>query len=86
MLPKKARNFLNLEYSNYGGMNTLEKKAFIKKNLDNVNEPFLEEVYQKMISFLEDSLLEESEEDIEKGNLTSHDILKREVHQWRKTR
>jgi hypothetical protein len=65
-------------------MNTLEKKTFIQKNLDKVNEPFLEEIYQKMISFLEDSLLEESEEDMVKGNLTSHDILKKEVHQWRK--
>jgi hypothetical protein len=65
-------------------MNSLEKKTFIQKNLDKVNEPFLEEIYQKMISFLEDSLLEESEEDIVKGNLTSHDTLKKEVHQWRK--
>jgi hypothetical protein len=71
---------------NAGKMNTLEKKTFIQKNLDKVNEPFLEEIYNKMISFLEDSLLEESEEDIKKGNLTSHDVLKKEVHQWRNTR
>ncbi|MDX9942680.1 MAG: hypothetical protein RBS53_10725 [Bacteroidales bacterium] len=67
-------------------MNTLEKRVFIQKNLDKVNEPFLEEIYQRMISFLEDARLEESEEDIKNGNLTSHDHLKKGVQQWRNTK
>ena len=65
-------------------MDTPEKKAFIQNNLDKVEEPFLDELYRKMVSAIDATQIEESEEDIKKGNLINHEKLKQEVHQWRR--
>lgn len=67
-------------------MDVVEKKAFIQNNLDRVEEPVLDEIYQKMISFIQDSLMDESEDDIKKGYLTNHETLKKEVKHWRYTK
>jgi hypothetical protein len=67
-------------------MNLIDKKAFIQDNLDRVEEPVLDEIYQKMIFFIQDSLMDESEDDIKKGNLTNHETLKKEAKLWRYTK
>jgi hypothetical protein len=67
-------------------MNTLEKRDFIHRNLHQVSEPVLNEIYSTLISQLNELLIEESEEDIVKGNLMSHDSLKKEILHWTATK
>ena len=67
-------------------MNIIEKRDYIHSHLHQVNEPAIDELYNKLISYLDDTLIEDSEEDIRKGNLTSHENLKQEVQSWRHTK
>ncbi len=67
-------------------MNTIEKRDFIHSHLHQVNEPAIDDIYEKMISILNESLIEESEEDILKGNLISQESLKQEILNWRPTK
>lgn len=67
-------------------MNIIEKRDFIHKYLHRVKEPVIDELYEKLLSLLNESLLEESEDDIKNGNLTSHQALKQEVQTWRNTK
>jgi hypothetical protein len=67
-------------------MNVIEKRDFIHSNLHQVKEPAVNELYDKMISLLNESLIEESEDDIKNGNLTSHDVFRQEVQSWRPTK
>lgn len=64
-------------------MNLVEKRDFIHSHLHRVNEPAINEMYDKILSLLNEFLIEESEDDIKKGNLINHDSLKQEVHNWR---
>jgi hypothetical protein len=64
-------------------MKTIEKLDFIQNHLHEVKEPALDELYKKMVSLIVDSLIEESEDDIKKGNLTSHASLKEEIQSWK---
>jgi hypothetical protein len=45
-------------------MNVVEKRDFIHSHLHRVNEPAINEMYNKMLSLLNEFLIEESEEDI----------------------
>jgi hypothetical protein len=67
-------------------MNAVEKRDYIHSHLHQIKEGAINELYEKMVAFLEESLLEESEEDIRNGNLTSHESLKQEVKSWRSTK
>jgi len=67
-------------------MNTEEKKYFIQNHLDQVEEPVIDDIYQKVLAFVRESLIEESEEDIKNGNVISHQALKKEVLNWRPTK
>jgi hypothetical protein len=67
-------------------MKTIEKRDYIQNHLHEVKEPALDELYKKMVSFVDESLIEESEDDIKKGNLTSHAALKQEILSWRHTK
>ncbi len=67
-------------------MNKVEKRDFIHSHLHQVGEPVINEIYDKMLSLLNESLIEESEEDIKNGNLVSHEALKQEVLNWRPTK
>ena len=67
-------------------MNEIEKRNFIRTHLHQIENPALDEIYNKMLSLLNESLLEESEEDIKKGNLITHKDLKQEVSKWRKSK
>ena len=67
-------------------MNTIEKRDFIHSNLHRVKEPMINDIYNKMLSFLKESLINESEEDIKNDNLISHESLKKEVLDWRCTK
>jgi hypothetical protein len=67
-------------------MKTIEKRDYIQNHLHEVKEPALDELYKKMVSLLDESLIEESEDDIKKGNLTSHAVLKKEIQSWRHTK
>ena len=67
-------------------MDLTDKRNFINTNLNRVNEPAIDELYNKMVDLLNDSLIEESEEDIKAGNLTSHETLKKEISNWRPTK
>ena len=64
-------------------MNLIEKRDFIHSHLHRVNEPVINEMYNKMLYLLNEFLIEESEEDIKNGNLITHSSLKQEVHNWR---
>ncbi len=64
-------------------MNIIEKRDFIHNNLHRVKEPDVDELYQRLLLLINESLIEESEEDIKNGNLTSHDDFKQEVQTWR---
>lgn len=64
-------------------MNVVEKRDFIHSHLHQVNEPEINEIYIKMTSLINKSLIEESEEDIKNGKLISQETLKREVQNWR---
>ena len=67
-------------------MNEVEKRDFIHSHLHQLEEPVINEIYNKMLSLFNESLIEESEEDIKKGNLVSHEALKQEVLNWRPTK
>lgn len=67
-------------------MKTIEKQNYIYSHIHKVNEPALNELYNKVKSFLNQSLVEESEDDIKNGDLTSHADLKKEVQTWRITK
>ncbi len=67
-------------------MNITEKRDFIHSHLHQVREPAINEMYNKMLSLLKESMLEESEEDIKKDNLIPHEALKQDVHNWRNTK
>ena len=67
-------------------MNIIEKRDFIHNYLHRVKEPVIDELYEKLKSLLNESLLEESEDDIKNGNLTSHEAFKQEVQSWRDTK
>jgi hypothetical protein len=64
-------------------MKTIEKRNYIQNHLPEVKEPELDELYKKMLSIVDESLIEESEDDIKKRNLTSHAELKQEILSWR---
>ncbi len=64
-------------------MNIIEKRDFIRNNLYRVKEPDVDELYQRLLLLINESLIEESEEDINNGNLTSHEDFKQEVQTWR---
>ena len=67
-------------------MNVIEKRDFIHNYLHQVKEPVINELYEKMLSLLNESLIEESEDDIKNGNLTTHEAFKQEVQTWRPTK
>ncbi|MDK2979490.1 MAG: hypothetical protein PWP52_2204 [Bacteroidales bacterium] len=64
-------------------MNVIEKRDFIHNYLHRVKEPVIDELYEKLMALLNESLLEESEDDIKNGNLTTHEAFKQEVQAWR---
>jgi hypothetical protein len=64
-------------------MNVVEKRDYIQSHLHLINEPAVNELYNKLVSYMDDALIEESEEDITNGNLTSHEAFKQEVQSWR---
>ncbi len=67
-------------------MNTIEKRDYIHSHLHKINEPAINELYSKMVSFLNETLIIESEDDIRDGNLTSHAEFIQEVQNWRPTK
>jgi predicted transcriptional regulator len=67
-------------------MNIIEKRDFIHKYLHKVKEPALNDIYLRMIELFNESLIEESEEDILKGNLIDHESLKHEILNWKNTK
>ena len=67
-------------------MNVVEKRDYIHNHLGKIKEPALNELYDRLTAILEESLLEESEEDIRNGNLTYHEAFKQEVKSWRRTK
>ncbi len=67
-------------------MNVVEKRDFIHNHLHKVNEPAIDEMYKKMLSLLNEFLVEESEEDIKNGDLISQEALKKESQNWRTTK
>lgn len=67
-------------------MNLVEKRDYIHSHLHRIKEPAVNELYEKLLSYLEDALMEESEEEIRNGELTSHEELKKEVRSWRVTK
>ncbi len=67
-------------------MNLVEKRDYIHNHLHQIKEPAINELYDKLQSYLDDALIEESEEDIKNGNLTPHKAFKQEVKTWRHTK
>lgn len=67
-------------------MNTIEKRDFIHSHLHQVKEPELNELFIRMISLLNETMVEESEEDIKNGDVISHKSLKQEILNWRPTK
>ncbi|MFO8001345.1 MAG: hypothetical protein R6U46_08875 [Marinilabilia sp.] len=67
-------------------MNIIEKRDYIHSHLHQIKEPAIDELYNKMASYLSDALIEESEDDIKKGDVTSHAELKQEVKSWRQSK
>ncbi len=64
-------------------MNVIEKRDFIHSHLHQVKEPVVNDFYAKMISLFNESLIEESEEDIKNGNLIPQELLKQKILNWR---
>jgi hypothetical protein len=60
-------------------MNAVEKRDYIHSHLHRIKEQAINELYDKLQSYLDDALIEESEEDIKNGNLTSHEALKQDL-------
>ncbi len=67
-------------------MNVVEKRDFIHSHLHRVNEPVINEMYNTMLSLLNETLIEESEDDIKNGNFITHIELKQEIKNWRHTK
>jgi hypothetical protein len=67
-------------------MKTVEKRDFIHSHLHRVKEPLINDIYEKMVSSINEILINESEEDIKRGDLISHESLKKEVLNWRSTK
>ena len=67
-------------------MNVVEKRDFIHSHLHKVNEPVIDEMYTKMLSLLNEFLIEESEEDIKNGKVISQEALKKKTQNWRTTK
>jgi predicted transcriptional regulator len=68
-------------------MNLADKRYYIQSHLSEINEPAVNELYIKVKALLNESkLIQESEEDIEAGNLISHEAFKKEVCNWRPTK
>ena len=67
-------------------MNVVEKRDFIHSHLHKVNEPVIDEMYTKMLSLLNEFLIEESEEDIKNGKVISQEAFKKETQNWRTTK
>jgi hypothetical protein len=67
-------------------MKTVEKRDFIHSHLHRVKEPVINDIYEKMLSSLNEIMINESEEDIKRGDLISHESLKKEVLNWRCTK
>ena len=67
-------------------MDLVEKRDYIHSHLHQVSEPAINELYEKLHSFLDDSLMEESEGDIRDGTLTAHEVFKQEIESWRPTK
>lgn len=67
-------------------MNIIEKRDYIHNHLGKVKESAINELYERLTVILEESLLEESEEDIRTGKFTSHESFKQEVKSWRSTK
>ena len=67
-------------------MKTVEKRDFIHSHLHRVKEPLINDIYEKMVSSINEILINESEEDIKRGDLMSHELLKKEVLNWRSTK
>lgn len=64
-------------------MNIVEKRDFIHSHLHQVKDTVVDDIYAKMVALFNEAMIEESENDIEKGNVTSHQSLKKEVLNWR---
>ncbi len=67
-------------------MNVVEKRDFIHSHLHQIEEPFVNDIYDKMLSIIKETMIEESEEDIKNGNLISQESLKKEILNWRATK
>ncbi len=67
-------------------MNVVEKRDFIHSHLHQIKEPFVNDIYDKMLSIIKETMIEESEEDIKNGNLISQESLKKEILNWRATK
>ena len=67
-------------------MKTVEKRDFIHSHLHRVKEHVINNIYEKMVSSINEILIKESEEDIKRGDLISHESLKKEVLNWRSTK
>lgn len=66
--------------------NSIEKRDFIHRNLHKVEEPLINDIYDKVMTSIREGLINESEEDIKQGDLISHETLKEEVLNWRCTK
>lgn len=69
-----------------GIISIVEKRDYIHNHLGKVKEPALNEIDERLTVILEETLLEESEDDIRTGNFTSHEAFKQEVQSWRSTK
>lgn len=67
-------------------MNTTEKREFIHKHLENLESNQVNDLYEKLVLLMKEELIEESEEDIRRGNVITHEALKEEVLNWRNTK
>ena len=64
-------------------MNLAEKRDFIHSHLHQVKKPFIDDIFEKMKSMLNDSFIEESEDDIKNNRLISQEELKKEILNWK---
>ncbi|PWE01046.1 hypothetical protein [Marinilabilia rubra] len=64
-------------------MDIHKKRQFIHSHLHQVKEPDVNEIYEKIVTSLNDRKIEESEEDIIEDRLTDHEELKKEIKNWR---
>jgi len=64
-------------------MDLPKKRQFIHSHLHEVKEPDVNEIYEKIVTSLNDKKIEESEEDIIEDRLTDHEEMKKEIKNWR---